>query len=227
MLVPGLIVSVVMVFVARPLSVFISLAPFRSYTAKDKLFVSWVGLRGAVPIIFAILCRANGVPHSDIIFNVVFMCTLVSLVVQGTTLPVVARWLGVSEPPTEQSRIENFDIEFPEEIKSATTEIEIIPEVLRGGSRLMDLGLPERTLAIMVKRGDLFFVPTGKTHLLPSDRLMVISDNNAELQQTLTTLGFRPPEPEQETPESAIGEIIAKVNKNKKKRQSHGKRGKH
>lgn len=190
-LVPGLIVSFVMIFVTRPLSVFISLAPFRRYTFRDRLFVSWVGLRGAVPIIFAIVCRAAGVPHSDEMFNIVFLCTLVSLVVQGTTLPLVAKWLGVSEPPEGQSRVTStdFDIDFPEEIKSSSTEIEITADILERGARLMDLRLPERTLAIMVKRGDSFFVPTGKTVLHEGDRLMVLTDDQSALEDTLSALG--------------------------------------
>lgn len=191
-LVPGLIVSFVMIFVTRPLSVFISLAPFRKYNFKDRLFVSWVGLRGAVPIIFAIVCRAAGVPHSAEMFNIVFLCTLVSLVVQGTTLPLVAKWLGVSEPPDASVRAASteFDIDFPEEIKSSSTEIEITAAILEGGARLMDLRLPEKTLAIMVKRGESFFVPTGKTLLHEGDRLMVLTDNQKALDDTLQALGI-------------------------------------
>lgn len=193
-LVPGLIISFVMIFVTRPLSVFASLIPFKRYTLRDRVFVSWVGLRGAVPIIFAILCRASGVPHSEEMFNIVFLCTLVSLVVQGTTLPLVAKWLRVSKAPTEQSRTlsSDFDIDFPEEIKSATMEIEITAAMLDQGSRLMDLGMPEKTLVIMVKRGDHYFVPTGMTNLHEGDRLMVISDNQRELDATLRALGAAP-----------------------------------
>ena len=193
-LVPGLIISFVMIFVTRPLSVFASLAPFKRYTLRDRVFVSWVGLRGAVPIIFAILCRASGVPHSEEMFNIVFLCTLVSLVVQGTTLPLVAKWLRVSKAPTGKSRTlsSDFDIDFPEEIKSATMEIEITTAMLDQGSRLMDLGMPEKTLVIMVKRGDHYFVPTGMTNLREDDRLMVISDNQRELDATLRALGAAP-----------------------------------
>ena len=191
-LVPGLVISAVMMFVARPVSVFVSMAFFKGYSFKDKLFVSWVGLRGAVPIIFAILCRAEGVPASDVIFNIVFLCTLTSLVVQGTTLSLVAKWLGVSIPPEERPRIENFDIDFPEEIKSAATEVEISASVLQNGNRLMDLRLPEKTLAIMVKRGDNFFVPTGKTVLHSGDRLMLLSDDQPTLDDTLRGLGIEP-----------------------------------
>lgn len=190
-LVPGLIVSFLMIFVARPLSVFISLAPFKHYAFKDRLFVSWVGLRGAVPIIFAITCRAAGVEHSDLMFNIVFLCTLVSLVVQGTTLPLIARWLGVSEEPKTPSRTatSDFDIDFPEEIKSASTEIEITEPMLEQGDKLMDLQLPSNTLVIMVKRGDNYFVPTGKTSLHPCDRLLVLSDDETALDKTLRNLG--------------------------------------
>lgn len=195
-LVPGLIISVVMILVTRPLAVFLSLAPFRNYMLKDRLFVSWVGLRGAVPIIFAILCRASGVPHSDEMCNIVFLCTLVSLVAQGTSLPLVARWLGVSEPPARQlnNAPQHFDIDFPEEIKSSSTEIEIKQPMLVKGCRLMDLGLPEETLAIMVKRDDNFFVPTGKTVLHEGDRLMVLTDNQEELEAKLHIIGaIEPP----------------------------------
>lgn len=191
-LIPGLIISVVMIFFSRPLSVFASLAFFRRFDFKDKIFVSWVGLRGAVPIIFAILCRASNVPDSDIIFNIVFLCTLVSLVLQGTSLSPMARWLGVAEIPKEKPRIENFDIDFPEEIKSATSEIEITATTIAHGKHLMDLQMPEKTLAIMVKRGDTYFVPTGKTPLHVGDRLMVITDNQEALNETLHTLGVEP-----------------------------------
>lgn len=188
-LVPGLVISVVMIFVTRPLSVFASMAFFREYSLRDRIFVSWVGLRGAVPIIFAILCRVEGVPRSEVMFNIVFLCTLTSLVVQGTTLPIVARWLGVSEPPKVKPRIENFDIDFPEEIKSAATEVEITSQILENGNRLMDLRLPEKTLAIMVKRGDNYFVPTGKTVLHLGDHLMLLTDDKQAMNDTLQKLG--------------------------------------
>lgn len=191
-LVPGLIISFVMIFVTRPLAVFISLAPFRNYTLQDRLFVSWVGLRGAVPIIFAILCRASGVSHSEEMFNIVFLCTLVSLVLQGTSLPLMARWLRVSEAPEKPQQIVSpeFDIDFPEEIKSASLEIEVTEQMLQRGHRLMDFNMPEKTLVIMAKRGDNYFVPTGKTILHVGDRLMILSDNKDEMQDSLRVLGL-------------------------------------
>lgn len=90
-LLPCFIISVVMIFISRPLAVLLCMAPFRQYNIKDKMMLGWVGLKGAVPIIFAIMCLAEGVEHADMLFNVVFLCTLVSLLVQGTTITRVAR----------------------------------------------------------------------------------------------------------------------------------------
>ena len=193
---PGLIISFVMIFFSRPLAVFISLLPFRRYALPDRLFISWVGLRGAVPIIFAILCRASGVPHSDVMFNIVFLCTLVSLVFQGTTLPLMARWLGVSETPKTKRHepSQDFDIDFPEEIKSAVIEATVTEKMLSIGTRMMDFRLPEKTLVIMVKRGENYFVPTGKTQLHIGDQLMLLSDNQAELECALSALGITLPQ---------------------------------
>ncbi len=85
------LIGVFMIVIGRPLSVFLCLLPFRKITMKSRLFVSWVGLRGAVPIIFATYPVVAGVEGSNIIFNVVFFITIVSLVVQGTTVSYVAR----------------------------------------------------------------------------------------------------------------------------------------
>lgn len=188
---PSIIVSAVMIFVSRPFAVFVSLLPFRKFRMRDKTFISWCGLRGAVPIIFAIMCYAENVPHSEVIFNMVFFCTLMSLILQGTTLPLVAKILKVDERVVPKSKIENFDIDFPEEIKSATSEILITPKMLSNGSCVMDLRMPEKTLVIMIKRGDVFFVPTGKTVLKEGDRMMVITDDEEALKQTVNELENR------------------------------------
>lgn len=100
-IVPALIISFLMIFISRPISVFLCLLPFRRMKVKDKTFVSWVGLRGAVPIIFAIIPLAEKVPQARFMFNVVFFCTLVSLLVQGTFLASIAKWLGLADLPGE------------------------------------------------------------------------------------------------------------------------------
>lgn len=189
-LIPALVISVFLIFIGRPLTVFLTLIPFRKVKYKDKLYVSWVGLRGAVPIIFAILPLAEGVPHARWIFNIVFVITIVSLLVQGTSLPLVARWLKLAEKPTKFKELVDFDVEFAEEIKSAMTEIVITEETQKYGKNLMEMPLPDKTLAVMVKRGEQYFIPTGQTELHVGDKLLVITDDENALRETYHNIGI-------------------------------------
>ncbi|MDL2256013.1 potassium/proton antiporter [Parabacteroides sp. OttesenSCG-928-G06] len=183
----GLGVGIFMIIFARPISVFLCLLPFRNFTTKGKLYISWVGLRGAVPIIFATYPLIAGVEHAGMIFNVVFFITILSLLIQGTTVTKAAEWLGmVDEPP----RKDDFGIDLPEEIKSAMSEIEITKEVLCHGNKLMELTLPDHTLAVMVKRGNSYFIPKGNTELFEKDKLLMISDNDEALLQAYESLGI-------------------------------------
>jgi len=188
-IVPGLIISVLMIFVTRPASVFISLFPLRNLSKKDKVFVSWVGLRGAVPIIFAILPLAAGVPQARFIFDTVFFITLVSLIVQGTTLTKFAKKLGLDEKPFEQKKLEEFDLEFSDDIKSLTSEITVNEKALASGNMLMDLPLPEKTVVVLLKRHEKYIVPTGDTHVHLNDILLVITDDEEALAQTYQNMG--------------------------------------
>lgn len=178
--VPCLIISIIMIGVSRPLSVWICMLPFRKYRQRDRLMLSWVGLKGAVPIIFAIMCKANGVPGADMIFNIVFLCTIVSLLAQGTTLTAVAKKLRLDVPPEEERSLEHFDLDLPEEIQSSAREVEVTPEMIETGNTLREIKIPPRTLIIMVRRGEDFFVPTGVSVLAVGDQLLVISDKDAE-----------------------------------------------
>ncbi len=193
--VPGLVISAIMIFVTRPVSVFLSLLPFRKKDGvgyKEKLFISWCGLRGAVPIIFAIMPLAAEVPEARTIFNIVFFCTLVSLLLQGTTLPVVARWLDLEDKTVQEDKaLEEFDVEFADEIKSVTSEITLNEQSLAKGPYLMNLSLPDKTLVVMVKRNNKYFVPTGKTSLNVGDKLLIITDNQQALHETYANLGVK------------------------------------
>ena len=189
-IVPALIISAFVIFIGRPLTVFLTLIPFRKIGFKDNLYISWVGLRGAVPIIFAILPLAAGIPDSRWIFNMVFVITIVSLLVQGTSLPIVARWLNLAEKPEEYKAFEYFDVEFAEEIKSAMTEILITEDTLQYGKNLMEMPLPDKTLAVMVKRGERYFVPSGQTELHAGDKILVISDDEEALRETYQNIGI-------------------------------------
>ena len=179
-LLPCLIISIVMVFISRPLAVTLCMLPFRRFHTRDRLMLSWVGLKGAVPIVFAVMCKAQGVPHADLIFNVVFLCTILSLLAQGTTLTLLAQRLNLATPPDETKRLKHFDLDLPDEIQSTAHELEVTEDMLVGGFKLRELSMPPHTLIIMVRRGDDFFVPTGDSVLETGDQLLVISDHDAD-----------------------------------------------
>jgi len=188
--VPGLIISFLMIFFSRPLAVFLSLLPFPKMHFKDKTFISWVGLKGAVPIIFAIFALVEDIPHARLIFNIVFFCTLVSLIVQGTTLTLVAKWLGLVQKHRPLKKLRDFDVDFSNDIKSVMTEIDVTDKMLANGRKLMDMTFPDKTLVVMVKRDQRYFVPTGKTVLNENDKILIITDNHEALIETYKSLGI-------------------------------------
>lgn len=184
----GVLIGLFMIFVGRPLSVFLSLTPFRKISTKGRFYISWVGLRGAVPIIFATYPLIENLIHASLIFNIVFMCTLVSLIIQGSSVAYMAKLLGVGHiMPKER---DNFGLELTEEIKSSTTEMIITPDMLSKGSRLMDMPLPESALVVMIKRNDNYFIPKGATRLNEGDKLLIITNNEEELQTLYARFGI-------------------------------------
>lgn len=180
-------VGAFMIFVARPVAVFACLAPFRRFTTRARLYISWVGLRGAVPILFAIYPLMDHIEHAELLFNVVFLSTIISLVVQGTTVSGMANLLGLAYEEKESA----FDVNMHEDMKSALTEVEVNETMLEGGHTLKDITLPENTLVMMVCRNGEYFVPQGKTELQVGDKLLVITDRSEELESTYKDLGIR------------------------------------
>ena len=174
----ALLIGVFMIVIGRPLSVFLCLLPFRKITMKSRLFVSWVGLRGGVPIIFATYPVVAGVEGSNIIFNVVFFITIVSLVVQGTTVSFVARLLHLSKPLEKTGN--DFGVELPEEIDTDLKDMTITQEMLEEADTLKDMNLPKGTLVMIVKRGDEFLIPNGTLKLHVNDKLLLISEKPKE-----------------------------------------------
>lgn len=188
----GLIIGGFMVIFSRPISVMLSLLPFRKLSFNARAYVSWVGLRGAVPIIFATYPLVAGTPHAIEMFNIVFFITLVSLIVQGSTIPVFAKLSSLCHRNEETKKSDfGFDIEFPEEVKSAMSEVKITRDSLKNGTKLMEIPLPDKSLVVMVKRGTRFFIPRGNTHLEENDILLIITDDEAALKQTFKDLGLK------------------------------------
>lgn len=170
----GLLVTVILMLVVRPLAVFLLTAPSH-LKVSEKTMLSWVGLKGAVPIILATYPLLAGLPQAELIFNVVFFVVLVSVVVQGPTIPYLARWLRLTEPMGLQ---EAAPLEMNEVagLNTALQEI-VLPEGAASvGEKIVDLCLPDDFLVVLIERNREYIVPYGGTVLEAGDRMFVISN---------------------------------------------------
>ena len=174
----ALLIGLFMIVVARPISVFACLLPFRKMTNHARWFVAWVGLRGAVPIIFATYPVVAEIPGSNQIFNIVFFITLLSLIFQGMTIASGARVLHLDLP--EEKEGNEFGVELPDEIDSQLMDQTLTAEMLENGNRLVDMDIPRGTLVMLVKRGNEFIIPNGQVELQVGDKLLYISENRKE-----------------------------------------------
>ena len=172
----SLIIGIFMIVAGRPLSVFLSLAPIRNISFRSRLFVSWVGLRGAVPIIFATYPVVAQIEGASQIFNIVFFVTLLSLLVQGTSIVTLAEELGLSSG--EEKSHDDFGVELPEDLPTSLHSITLTDEDLRRGNSLKDMNLPEGSLVMMVRRGEKYMVPNGRLNLCPGDTLLIIKEHD-------------------------------------------------
>ena len=170
----ALLIALFMIIIARPISVFACLLPFRKMTNRARAFVSWVGLRGAVPIIFATYPVVAGIPDSNQLFNIVFFITLLSLIFQGMTIASGARMLHLDLPQEKEGN--EFGVELPDEIDSHLMDQTLTAEMLANGNRLMDMNIPKGTLVMLVKRGNEFIIPNGQVELHEGDKLLYISE---------------------------------------------------
>ncbi|HSJ12519.1 MAG TPA: potassium/proton antiporter [Gillisia sp.] len=182
----GIFVSVFLILIARPLSVFISLMFFKM-KLRRRFYISWVGLRGAVPIVFATYPLLAGIDKADMIFNIVFFVSLSSVLVQGTTLSIVAKWLHVSIPGKVKPR-SPVDTFLNEGAKSFLREI-IIPEdnhII--GKRIVELKFPRKAIIAMISRNDKFITPIGSTEIEPNDMLIVLTEDQRTLVEVYESL---------------------------------------
>ena len=184
----GIVISLFLMLVARPLSVFISLIPFKM-KLRRRFYISWVGLRGAVPIVFATYPLLAGIEKANMIFNIVFFIALSSILVQGTTLSIVAKWLNVSIPSADKilSPSEKFLEEHP---KTEMREIGIGNANKVVGKMIVDIGFPKSAIIAMIKRGDKYITPNGSTIINSDDVLIVLSESKKGMRKVYKALGI-------------------------------------
>jgi len=182
----GLLVSLFLIIIARPAAVFLSLVPFR-FPARNKWFISWVGLRGAVPIVFATYPLLAGIEKAQMIFNIVFFISLTSVLIQGTSLPLVARLLHLTLPANLKQRTVP-DLELSETVKSSLTQVVIDENCSTAGMQIVELGFPKTTSISFIQRGEKYITPNGSTVIQPGDILYILSENPESLGKAMECL---------------------------------------
>lgn len=181
----ALLISFFLVLAGRPLSVFAALA-FSKLPVRTKVLISWVGLRGAVPIILATFPLLAGVANADLYFNIVFFIVLTSVLLQGTSLTAVASWLGLRTSAAERR---TDPLEFLDAPRSKNDLIEVTLQARSPalGKRVVDLELPKSALLVLLRRADEVLVPRGATVLERGDVAVILVEKEdiATLRQTL------------------------------------------
>jgi cell volume regulation protein A len=183
----GLLISLILIFIARPLSVFISLFSFKLGIRKN-LFISWVGLRGAVPIILATYPLTTGIDKANIIFNLVFFISVTSILIQGTSLPIVAKWLNLIVPVNLKKK-STLDLELAWRTKSIYNTVSIEPGFSCVGKSIVDVGLPKSVVIALIERENKYFISDGSTKLQQGDKLYIMADDLNDLESLNTCFG--------------------------------------
>lgn len=170
----GLLLVFLLMFIARPVSVFISLLPFKM-SARKKTMIAWVGLRGAAPIILATFPLLAGIDQAEFIFNIVFFVVVASVLIQGVSIPLFSKMLKVDAPFPKRQR---YPIEFErrEGIDAELHDVIVPYDAVAVGKRIADLGIPEKCLIMLISRDDKFIIPAGPTVIDGGDVLLVLAN---------------------------------------------------
>jgi potassium/hydrogen antiporter len=170
--VPGLLIAAVLILVARPVAVIPLLLPF-GFNLRELVFLSWVGLKGAVPIILATYPLLFGLPGGIVLFNVVFFVVLVSAITQGWSLPAVARLLRLQQPGEPEPPV-TLEITSLRDVDADIVEYTLLADSRASGRRLNQLALPEGVVIAIIARGETLIPPRGSTQLRPGDHVFVV-----------------------------------------------------
>ncbi len=197
----GLLIALVLIVVARPVAVAVATWPFR-FRRRELLFLSWVGLKGAVPITLATFPLMAGVPQSQTIFNAVFFVVLISALTQGWSLPLVARWLQIGRPADAVPAL-SVEINALRQVDGEIVDYTVKPGARVAGQLLRDLPLPDGVLMTLILRGRQVVMPRGGTALQPGDHVFVA------LRTQLKPLMDRLFDPDPEPSSPPVGLVLA------------------
>ena len=186
----GILISLILIFVARPIGVFISLSFFKRIKMREKLFISWVGLRGAVPIVFATYPLIANVEKSNTIFNLVFFISTISVLLQGTTLPIVAKWLRVIVPNNVKRKFA-LDLELTDSPDSEMIEMLLPDSSPAIGNSLVNLDFPKKAFIVMIQRNGKYIRPGGSTIVEKGDKLLILASNTEVIEDVFKNLGYK------------------------------------
>lgn len=179
----GLLIAVCLILIARPVTIFICLA-FSKFTLKEKLFISWAGLKGATPIVFASLVAVKLGDKAHPIFDIVFFAVLVSALFQGSTLKMLAKKLGLLTEFVNNPKFP-IDIEVLEKTKNGIKEFQIEPAYFSIDKRVIDLHLPSGCLVLFIKRSGAFIVPDGATKFESYDEVLIVTKDKEDVAVAL------------------------------------------
>jgi len=190
----GVVVSLILILIARPLSVFISLSK-SDLKKEEKLFISWGGLKGAVPIVFATFPLVEGVANADLIFNLVFFVVALSVILQGMTLPFASGYLGLKD--TSPKYFEKGDLENFEYFEESLTKVEVQPNGVAVGKQIKDIHFPKDILLILIDRKGKKILPKGDTIIVEEDELYILADNPQTVEEYIISASKKMKEEEE------------------------------
>ena len=175
----GIILALILVFIVRPASVFVTLYFFgKKLNRRSKFYISWGGLKGAVPIVFAIFVKVSEIPNSDVIFNLIFFIVIVSVLIQGMTLPFGAKWLNLnSEEDIIKDKSDSEELEYFED---QMLELNILGDSKFIDKHISEIRFPEDSLITLIKRGEEYVHPKGGTKIKLDDKLIIVCRNKID-----------------------------------------------
>jgi cell volume regulation protein A len=168
----GLAIAAVLVIISRPVAVLLSASPF-GYNWREISFISWTGLKGAVPITLATFPLMFGTPNAELIFDIVFFVVVLSAAIQGWSLPTAARLLGLTVPLQNRPPV-TLEISSLREVDGDIIDYTVGPRSRAAGRNIRDLALPEGVLIALIVRHEQIIPPHGRTTIEPGDHVMVV-----------------------------------------------------